>query len=160
MQRLALFAVVVFAAAAATSAHGAAAPPCTHAGAKRLILATPALRPIAATVRQQFGGVDQVFCRDLTHDGLGDLTVSIASGGTAGDIAFVVFRRVGPGWKLALAKLREYHLSLVLAGGDVVETTPVYRQNDPNCCPTGGFVHRRFHWTGSRFKLVRRWHSG
>jgi hypothetical protein len=55
----------------------------------------------------------------------------------------------GGGYKLALAR----------AGGDLVETQPVYTQNDPNCCPTGGFDHRRFHWNGTKFELARAWHT-
>jgi hypothetical protein len=102
--------------------------------------------------------VDQVICFDFTHDGRTDLAVSIASGGTAGDIGFVVFRATPAGWKVALTG-DGYKLGLARAGRDLVETQPVYRKNDPNCCPTGGFDHRRFQWNGAKFVVARSWHT-
>jgi hypothetical protein len=84
--------------------------------------------------------------------------VTLFSGGTAGDIGFAVFRSTGTGWKLALAR-RGYKLGLTRAGADLVQNQPVYRKNDPNCCPTGGFDHARWHWNGSRFVVVRSWHD-
>ena len=102
---------------------------------------------------------DQVICFDFTRDGRLDLAVTIASGGTAGDIGFVVFRQTaGGGWRVALAK-DGYKLGLFRVGGDVVSSQPVYRKNDPNCCPTGGFDHTRYHWGGARFAVVRAWHT-
>jgi hypothetical protein len=102
--------------------------------------------------------VDQVICFDFTRDGRTDLAVSIASGGTAGDIGYVVFRRIPAGWRVAL-KGGGYKLGLARAAGDLVETQPVYKKNDPNCCPTGGFDHQRFHWNGTKFVLARAWHT-
>ena len=102
--------------------------------------------------------VDQVICFDFTRDGRTDLAVSIASGGTAGDIGYVVFRGTSAGWRVAL-KGGGYKLGLAHTGRDLVETQPVYRKNDPNCCPTGGFDHQRFHWNGTKFVLARAWHT-
>jgi hypothetical protein len=102
--------------------------------------------------------VDQVLCFDFTRDGRADMAVSIASGGTAGDIGYVVFRATPPGWNVAL-KGGGYKLGLHRAGEDPVVTQPVYNKNDPNCCPTGGFDHVRYHWNGSRFAKVRAWHT-
>jgi hypothetical protein len=101
---------------------------------------------------------DQVICFDFTRDGRTDLAVSIASGGTAGDIGYVVFRGTPAGWRVAL-KGGGYKLGLARAGGDLVESQPVYKKNDPNCCPTGGFDHQRFHWDGTKFVLARAWHT-
>ena len=42
---------------------------------------------------------------------------------------------------------------------DVVVSQPVYEKNDPNCCPTGGFDHERWHWSGKRFVVARSWHT-
>ncbi|HZQ64616.1 MAG TPA: hypothetical protein VFA66_05270 [Gaiellaceae bacterium] len=84
--------------------------------------------------------------------------MTIASGGTAGDIGLAVFRAIRGGWRVAL--LRDgYKLGLTRVGGDLVSSQPVYRTNDPNCCPTGGFDHVRFHWNGARFVTTRRWHT-
>jgi hypothetical protein len=40
-----------------------------------------------------------------------------------------------------------------------VDSQPVYRKKDPNCCPSGGFDHRRWHWKGARLVLARSYHS-
>jgi len=102
--------------------------------------------------------IDRVHCFDFTRDRRTDIAASIASGGTAGDIAFVVFRASATGWKVALTG-SGYKLGLARIGGDVVVTQPVYKANDANCCPTGGFDHRRFHWNGSRAVVARSWHT-
>lgn len=104
-------------------------------------------------------GLARVLCHDFTRDGRKEMAITFASGGTAGDIAWVVFRRAGVGWKLALARLRVDHLYLSVRGGDLIETQPVYRKTDANCCPTGGFNHVRWHWNGNRFVVARRWHT-
>jgi hypothetical protein len=101
---------------------------------------------------------DRVICHDFTRDGRVDLAVTLASGGTAGDIGFVVFRATAAGWSVSLGHAG-YKLGLFRVGGDVVSSQPVYRKNDPNCCPTGGFDHLRFHWNGVRFVVARSWHT-
>jgi hypothetical protein len=47
----------------------------------------------------------------------------------------------------------------VRKGADIVETDPIYKKNDPNCCPSGGFAHSRWHWNGQEFVVVRSWHD-
>jgi hypothetical protein len=136
----------------------AAQPPCTHAAARAAILAAPALASVRATLKYG-GGPDRLICHDLTGDGVRELAVTIFSGGTAGDTAWVVFRWRAGRWQLAHRELDVYKVGLARVATDLVETEPVYRRNDPNCCPTGGFDHRRFHWNGSRFVVVRRWHD-
>jgi hypothetical protein len=86
------------------------------------------------------------------------MAVKLFSGGTAGDVRFVVFRRTASGWRVALDR-RGYKLGLVRVGGDLVQTQPVYRATDSNCCPTGGFDHTRWRWNGARFVAVRAWHD-
>ena len=107
----------------------------------------------------KFEGLETVACRDFTGDGQVDMEATFFSGGTAGDVAWVVFRRAGSAWKLALARLHDYKLSLAFHGLDIVETLPVYNKGDGNCCPTGGFDHRQFHWNGTKFVVARFWHN-
>ncbi len=104
------------------------------------------------------GTADELICFDFTGDGRTDLAVTVASGGTAGDIGWFVLRRTPTGWRLALAR-GGYKVGLARVGRDLVDSQPVYRKNDPNCCPTGGFDHQRWHWNGSRFVAVRSWHD-
>jgi hypothetical protein len=132
---------------------------CTKAAADAAIRASTLPADVKDLTHQRFAGVDSIICHDLTRDGRADMAVTLASGGTAGDIAWAAFARAGRGWKLAGANASGYKILLQRAGGDLVETQPVYRKADPNCCPTGGFDHRRFHWNGRALAVTRRWHD-
>jgi hypothetical protein len=116
----------------------AAKPACSLAAAKRAVA--------VANLRMQL---------------LGDSPVRIEprSGGTAGDVGLAVLRatRTG-GWRVALAR-SGYKLGLFRLGGDLVGSQPIYRKNDPNCCPTGGFDHTRYHWNGKGFAVGRSWRT-
>jgi len=121
--------------AGAASSSGAIASPCTRAAAKAAMLASPALRPVWPTLRVG-GGVDTLICHDFTRDGAQDMAATVFSGGTAGDVAWVVFRQRAGRWSLVLRVLQVYKVGLFRVGNDLVESTPVYRKNDPNCCWT------------------------
>src|SRR5262249_52935930 len=95
---------------------------------------------------------------DFTRDGRGDMAVTLASGGTAGDIGFVVFRRTAAGRGGAPPR-GGHKLRIFRGGGDPVYSPPRYRKNRSNCCPTGGFDHLRFHWNGLRFVVARSWRT-
>lgn len=131
-----------------------ATPPCTLAAAKTAIVRQhPRLKNLANQLQTvDPGSVDGVVCAGAT------MAVTIASGGTAGDVGLILFRRTTTGWRAALTR-RGYKIGLFRAGADVAESQPVYRKNDPNCCPTGGFDHVRFHWNATRFVVVRSWHT-
>ena len=131
-----------------------ATPPCTLAATKSVIARTH-LKMLTigdSATRVDPSSVDELVCAGDT------MAVTIASGGTAGDIGFILFRRTATGWRVALTR-GGYKIGLVRASADVVESQPVYRNNDPNCCPTGGFDHLRFHWNGTRFVVARSWHT-
>jgi len=129
-------------------------PPCGLAAAKAAIVRTHLkMQTIGDTpTRIAPSSADEVVCAGET------MAVSIASGGTAGDIGFVLFRLTTTGWRVALTR-GGYKLGLFRVGGDLVSSQPVYRKNDPNCCPTGGFDHDRFHWDGARFAVARSYHT-
>lgn len=96
--------------------------------------------------------VDELVCSGDT------MAVTIASGGTAGDIGLILFRRTAAGWRPEL-KRGGYKLGIFRAGADLDTSQPVYEKTDPNCCPTGGFDHVRWHWNGTRFAVARAWHT-
>jgi hypothetical protein len=154
-----LLLALVVAAASPTAAHSSHAA-CGVATARAAINATKVkvLMLGDSPVRVDPKLTDGVICFDFTRDGRTDVAVSIASGGTAGDVGYVLFRATPAGWRVAL-KGGGYKLGLVRVRGDLVETQPVYKKKDPNCCPTGGFDHRRYHWNGTKFVLARSWHS-
>jgi hypothetical protein len=157
-----LLAIAAAAVAAATVIGPARSPAaaCNPATARAAISSTHLRMKLLgdSVVRVDPASADQVLCYDFTRDGRLDLAVTIASGGTAGDIGYVVFRGTAAGWRVALAR-NGYKVGLFRVGGDVVGSQPVYRKNDPNCCPTGGFDHLRFHWNGVRFVVARSWHT-
>jgi hypothetical protein len=155
-----LLVVALVLAAAAVAPAQATHTACGAATARAAISATKVRvqTPGDSATRLDPKSVHQVICFDFTRDGRTDLAVSIASGGTAGDIGYVVFRGTPAGWRVALEG-GGYKLALARAGSDLVETQPVYEKNDPNCCPTGGFDHQRFRWNGTKFALARAWHT-
>jgi hypothetical protein len=160
MKRLLASAALVSAAVAISADGASSIALCANTtGALALRLARPHIpglgdRPVLVTPRN----VDEVICFDFTRDGHPDLAFTVASGGTAGDIGWIVLVRRASGWRLAHSQ-GGYKLGLARKGGDLVSTQPIYRTNDPNCCPTGGFDHERWHWNGSRFVRIRLWHT-
>jgi hypothetical protein len=158
--RLLLVAAAVVAVLAVGPAPAAQGATCSLAAAKRAIAATKLRMKLLgdSTVQVAPTSADRVLCHDFTRDGRADLAVTIASGGTAGDVGFAVFRSSPAGWQVALAR-NGYKLGLFRAREDLVSSQPIYRKNDPNCCPTGGFDHLRFHWDGTRFVVARSWHT-
>ncbi len=129
-------------------------PPCTFATARAAIVQTHVHAKLNGdtVARIDPASADHFFCAG------GTLAVTIASGGTAGDIGFILFRRTPAGWKVGVVR-SGYKLGLIQAGTDVIWSQPVYRKNDPNCCPTGGFDDVRYHWNGARFAVVRSYHT-
>lgn len=158
--------IALLAAAAAFSVAGAgsagAAAACSKKAAVAAVVASSLPQHWKDEALHKYGpieGLQGVTCREFTRDGKVDMALSFYSGGTAGDVAWVVFRRVGTGWKLALARLKNYKQSLTFRGSDIVENQPVYRTGDANCCPSDGYNHRQFHWNGSKFLIARFWHT-
>jgi hypothetical protein len=129
-----------------------------RAAVKSSRLTMPASQSISGEAyRISPNDVGGVICLPLPG-GRRAMVVTVASGGTAGDIAWAAYVAEPRGWRLSLVR-GGYKLGLVRKGGDVVATDPVYKANDPNCCPSGGFVHQQWHWNGKRFVVVRTWHD-
>ncbi len=160
----------------------AAAATCSKPAARAAIRATPAAAALRATLDGPYGGIAQLWCRDLTRDGRRDMTVTVTGGGTAGITGWATFRavksptatvtardsvvdttefrQVAGRWRLALVRADRQHVRLrITRRHQLWEQYPVYRDADPGCCPTGGYVNRRFRWTGTRFVVARRWHT-
>lgn len=93
----------------------------------------------------------EVIYADLTGDGDDEAIVPIDSGGTAGTIAYIVLTG-GPDGTIALLR----HLpnpdvpgvSVRVEGRKLIETMPVYGQDDPNCCPSKLRV-TEYRWDGT-----------
>ena len=140
----------------------AAAPPCNLATARATVGRARLMIPASQSMSEEAYRadpklVDAVLCLPLPG-GRRAMVLSLASGGTAGDVNWAIYVSGTRGYELALVR-GGYKLSLARRGTDVVETDPVYRSNDPNCCPTGGFDHTRWRWTGTGFAVAKRWHT-
>jgi hypothetical protein len=143
-----------------------AAPParsapaaCSPAAARTAIAETrPSLALIGDKVLIAPRQADRVICLDATGDGHGDMAVSLASGGSAGDVGWLLFVRNGAGWRLG-GSGTGYKLGLFRSGSRLEVAQPVYRARDPSCCPTGGFDRTLYRWSGSRLVVARTWHT-
>ena len=98
-----------------------------------------------------------VIYADLTDDGVDEAIVPISSGGTFGDVGFVVLEASGAGTKtlLKVLPLGETHgVAVDVVGGQLVLTQGVYGPEDPNCCP--GMVRvTTYVWNGTSLAVQR-----
>jgi hypothetical protein len=141
----------------ATAAASPAA--CSPAAARTAIAQTkPKLALVADRVLITPDQADGVLCFDLTADGRNDMALSLFSGGTAGDVGWLVFVPDGARWRLA-ASGSGYKLGLRRLGSGLEVVQPVYRKKDPNCCPSGGFDRALYRWNGRRLVVARTWHT-
>jgi hypothetical protein len=144
---------------ASTAPAGAATPKCSDAAARSAIrYAKPRIAALGPPQTFPAKAADQLVCFDANGDGLTDMAVSLFSGGTAGDVAWVFFVAKGDGWRLA-GSGAGYKLAIRPAGKQLEAIQPVYRKNDPNCCPTGGFDRTLYAWDGRRLAAARSWHT-
>ena len=131
---------------------------CGIATARAAVKAVPLIVPASESIsgesfRISPSDVDGVTCLRLPG-GVTAIVLTVASGGTAGDVNWAIYVKGKGPLRVGLVR-GGYKLSLGRIGNDIVETDPVYNKNDPNCCPTGGFAHDRYHWNGTRFALIR-----
>ena len=158
--RAAFLLLAVSAALAAAASAPAGTAECSRSTANAAIRAAKPHVPSLAggSVLVTPKEVDGLLCLDFTRDGRTDLAFTVASGGTAGDVAWVALARAKSGWRVVHSQ-GGYKLGLYRVGTDLVDSQPVYRKTDPNCCPTGGFDHTRWHWNGTRLVLARTYHT-
>ena len=134
----------------------AVAATCSLAAARTAIRATRATVPSLAgghvPVPADPKAIDRVVCFD------GAMGVSLASGGTAGDVAWLAFAPAKSGWRV-LRSEGGYKLGLYADGGRLDVVLPVYKKSDPNCCPSGGFDWAGYLYAGGKLELVGIWHT-
>jgi hypothetical protein len=96
----------------------------------------------------------QVIYADVTEDGIDDAVVPLSSGGTMGDVAFIVLAPSGTGTKTLLKEYPqdEPGLHVDVKDGKLVMTQPVPGPDDPNCCPS--FLRRTtYAWNGAALAI-------
>jgi hypothetical protein len=139
-----------------------AGPACNPAAARAAIRTTKVIVPAAQSISSEPyhpspSQAEAVICISLPG-GVKAMVVPLASGGTAGDIGWIVFVPGPDGYKVSLVR-GGYKLGLTRVGSDLVETDPDYKTKDANCCPSGGFDHTRWHWNGTKYVVERTWHN-
>ena len=91
---------------------------------------------------------------DVTGDGIDEAIVPVSSGGTMGDIGFLVLSPAGDATKTLLKEFPadQRGLSVALDAGKIVMTQPVPGPDDPNCCPS---MLRRttYAWNGAALAI-------
>ncbi len=98
----------------------------------------------------------QVIYADLTGEGIEDAVVPIASGGTLGDIAYVVLAPTPNGVKaLPMQKgvTSSGGIAVNVVAGKLIDTRPEYGPNDPNCCPSM-LRETTYAWNGKELAVV------
>jgi hypothetical protein len=147
---------LLLAAPAIASRAVAAAPDIRSLKLKRTVLADPKVsNRVKGYVRYGgFGGIADPVYADLTGDGAADVLVPIASGGSAGIVAFYVYSYHTGALQNLLVRNEVYRVGLRVRRGDLVVTYPIYGSNDPNCCPSR-LDRRTLHFDGQRFRVIR-----
>jgi hypothetical protein len=132
-------------AASAAGRAGAAAADCSKATATQLV-AEHQLNDFVLP-----DPVVGVLCGPFTGPGSEAMAVTIGAATCWGIQHWVVFDFTGSTWRLVLDERAFVVPPLVNVGGDIKETTPVFRSGDPRCVPSGGTHSRIWHWNGARF---------
>jgi hypothetical protein len=79
--------------------------------------------------------LDDVAYGDLDGDGAEEAVLTIFSGGTGGNLGFLLFREGSPAPKLVLAETG-YKLGVEIDGRNLVIVQPEYVGFEANCCPS------------------------
>jgi hypothetical protein len=140
--------------AVAVAAAALSAPPCTLASARAAIKTTKPRIPSLAggMVAADPAMADTVVCFG------GAMAVSLASGGTAGDVAWIGFAPMNGGWH-AVKTEGGYKLGLFRSHQQLEVVLPVYKNSDPNCCPTGGFDRAYYTFDGKKLVVTELIHT-
>jgi hypothetical protein len=107
-----------------------------------------------AEVVDNGGGVGQLVCADLTGDGTRDALYTLDSGGTGRAFDWGLVVADGDAPRSATAGGGGSKLAIDVLNGRAEVANPIYRANDPNCCPRGGARIRTFRWNGTRLALA------
>ncbi len=117
--------------------------------------------PAIQTLLQQLasGSVDSkgVIYADLTGDKRDEAIVPITSGGTLGNIAYVVLTMKSGKPQVILTRTMDRTtpsgLKMTLDNGTLVETAALYAAEDPLCCPSQ-LRRTEFQWDGSQMQVA------
>jgi hypothetical protein len=98
-------------------------------------VATPGQQGIDDESLQGYALIDAVEYGDLDGDGVEEAVLQVFSGGTAGNLGFLLYREGTPSPKLVLARTG-YKLSATVEGTQLITYQANYVGFEPNCCPS------------------------
>jgi hypothetical protein len=93
---------------------------------------------------------------DVTADGRDEALVSVASGGTFGNLGYFVVT-LNDGWpevirQATVDRSSRHGLNVQVENGLIVETSGIYGPEDPNCCPSS--LRKTYYvWDGHEFQI-------
>ena len=97
----------------------------------------------------------EIIFADLTGDGQSEAVVPVASGGSAGIIAYAVFGYEDGSLRELLAVRPETgRVSVAVEDGVLKETQPLYGPEDPFCCPRQ-LWNQYYRWDGRELVVDR-----
>ncbi len=112
---------------------------------------------LAALARLGGGSIkaQEITFADLTGDGREEAIVPVASGGTLGNLAYLVLTLESGAPELLLTRTLDRStpsgLVMEISNGQLVETIGEYAAEDPLCCPS---VFRMTYFSWDRFSLT------
>jgi hypothetical protein len=114
--------------------------------------------PDVQSLMEETGGEyaqENVIYADLTEDGVDDAVVPISSGGTLGNVGFVVLTPTDDGTATLLRELPSEGggISLNVVDGELIALEPVFGPDDPECCPSM-LRQTTYAWNGAALALV------
>jgi hypothetical protein len=96
--------------------------------------------------------VGQLLCGPFTGPGSEAMAITIGGAPTCWPVQrWAVFNFTGGSWQLVLDESEFIFPPLVAVGADIRVTTPVFRNGDPRCIPSGGTHAHTWHWNGTTF---------
>lgn len=95
----------------------------------------------------------EVVYGDLTGDGADEAVVLIPSGGTMGNIGFLVYTMEGSDLRLLLDRLGIW-VAVEIEGKQLIQVQPLYSADDPECCPSQ-LKRTYYEWDGSALVVDR-----
>jgi hypothetical protein len=98
-------------------------------------VATPGQQGLNGESLDGYALMDDVSYGDLDGDGTEEAVLPVFSGGTAGNIGYMLYREGTPSPKLVLARTG-YKLNATIDGKQLVTTQAEYVGFEPNCCPS------------------------
>jgi serine/threonine-protein kinase len=96
--------------------------------------------------------VDNIVYIDLDRDGVEEAAIPLFSGGTAGNIGFLIYRQAQPRPAL-VAWQGGYKQNLSIEQGRLVASDALYTGWEPNCCPSG-VRYRTYELQGDQLRVV------